>query len=81
MRDKHLGPSNEEAAKANDEESRKRKKTQYELRVEKARKERPPLSRVLIVQLEGLEDVAKKVRSYKAWHITPQQEKMKLVSI
>lgn len=63
--EKHLGPIDEGSARIISEAYQQRKKTQDELRVELARKEKPPLSRVLNA-LE-MEAIAKKILSYKAW--------------
>ena len=53
------------AAKSISEAKKEKRKTQDEIRVELAQKQKPPLSRVLNA-LE-MEEVAKKVLSYKAW--------------
>lgn len=62
---KHLGALDASASQALTKASEERKKTQDELRVEKAMKERPPISRVL--NTREMEEIAKKVLSYKAW--------------
>ncbi|KAH8109771.1 FMN-dependent dehydrogenase-domain-containing protein [Phellopilus nigrolimitatus] len=62
---KHLGTLDAGAAQAIEQANAEKKKTQDELRVEKAQKEKPPLSRVLNVR--EMEEVARKVLSYKAW--------------
>lgn len=64
-RSKHLGPVDAQAANKIEAETKQRKKTQDEIRVEKAVKDRPPLSRVLTVR--EMEEVARRVLSYKAW--------------
>lgn len=64
-KEKHLGPVDLVAANAIDAENKHRKKTQDELRVEKAMKEVPPLSKIMTVK--NIEDTAKRVLSYKAW--------------
>ncbi|KAH8113974.1 FMN-dependent dehydrogenase-domain-containing protein [Phellopilus nigrolimitatus] len=61
----HLGSLSAVAAQAIEHANAEKKKTLDELRVEKAQKERPPLSRVLNVQ--EMEEVARKMLSYKAW--------------
>ncbi|KAI5121350.1 hypothetical protein M0805_000658 [Coniferiporia weirii] len=63
--EKHLGPIDASAAQAIKKADAEKKKTQDELRVEKAEKEKPPLSRILNAQ--EMETVAKKILSYKAW--------------
>ncbi|KAL5482343.1 hypothetical protein ACEPAI_8937 [Sanghuangporus weigelae] len=62
---KHLGALDTSSANALDKAKKERKKSQDEIRVEKAMNERPPLSRVLNVR--EMEDVAKKILTYKAW--------------
>ncbi|THH05905.1 hypothetical protein EW145_g4457 [Phellinidium pouzarii] len=63
--EKHLGAIDVGAVQAIKKANVEKKKTQDELRVEKAQKEKPPLSRVL--NAIEMEEVAKKVLSYKAW--------------
>ena len=63
--EKNLGVLDAESTLAMAQSNKERKKTQDELRVEKAMKEIPPLSRVLN-SLE-MEEVAKKILTYKAW--------------
>ncbi|KAL0579605.1 hypothetical protein V5O48_002377 [Marasmius crinis-equi] len=62
---KHLGPVADEAAQKLKEAEAKRQKKQDELRVEKALKERPLLSRIL--NLDDMEAVAKKVLPFKVY--------------
>lgn len=64
-REKHLGPIASEDAQKLKKASDERKKTQDELRMERAEKEKPPLSR--IINYQELEDVARSVLSYKAY--------------
>lgn len=64
-REKHLGPIASEDAQKLKKASDERKKTQDELRMEKAEKEKPPPSR--IINYQELEDVARSVLSYKAY--------------
>ncbi|THV02065.1 hypothetical protein K435DRAFT_654173 [Dendrothele bispora CBS 962.96] len=59
----HLGPVDHASAEQLDSESRNRRKTQDELRVEKALKRRPPLERML--SLKDLENVARQVLPLK----------------
>ncbi|EJF66571.1 FMN-dependent dehydrogenase-domain-containing protein [Dichomitus squalens] len=63
--EKHLGELDSAAASAVKEAEQSRKKTKDELRVEAAQQAKPPLSRIL--SLWDIEDVARKVLSYKAW--------------
>ncbi|KAK7036529.1 hypothetical protein VNI00_011726 [Paramarasmius palmivorus] len=62
---KHLGPLHADAVKTLAEADMNRKKTKDELRVEQARKQRPPLSRIL--SLADMEAVAHKVLPYKVY--------------
>ncbi|KAJ7235876.1 FMN-dependent dehydrogenase-domain-containing protein [Mycena haematopus] len=61
---KHLGPLSASAAQSVADDQRNRKKTKDELRVEQALLQRPPLVRIL--SLTDMEEVARKVLSYKA---------------
>ncbi|KAJ8521410.1 hypothetical protein ONZ45_g1887 [Pleurotus djamor] len=63
--DKHLGPLNKDAAGTLTLAQQTRQKTKDEQRVEQALRKRPPLNRIL--SLADMEDVAKRVLSYKAW--------------
>ncbi|KAI0757140.1 FMN-dependent dehydrogenase-domain-containing protein [Daedaleopsis nitida] len=62
--EKHLGALDSAAASAVQEAAQNRRKTQDELRVEAALAAKPPLSRIL--SLWDIEEVARKVLSYKA---------------
>ncbi|KAJ8084159.1 hypothetical protein PM082_002926 [Marasmius tenuissimus] len=61
---KHLGSVDSASAKALTEAKEQRKKTKDEIRVEEARKQRPPLHRIL--NLADMEKVARHVLSHKA---------------
>ncbi|RDX56011.1 hypothetical protein OH76DRAFT_1427429 [Lentinus brumalis] len=63
-REKHLGSLDSAAASAVKEAAQNRRKTKDELRVEAAHAAKPPVSRML--SLWDIEDVARKVLSYKA---------------
>ncbi|KAG7091170.1 hypothetical protein E1B28_010222 [Marasmius oreades] len=62
---KHLGPIADAAAQKLEEAEVKREKSQDELRVEKSRRERPLLSRIL--NLYDMDEVAKKVLPFKVY--------------
>ncbi|EPQ60684.1 hypothetical protein GLOTRDRAFT_31249 [Gloeophyllum trabeum ATCC 11539] len=63
-KEKHLGDLDTASAQQVAQASENKPKTKDELRIEQAQREKPPLSRVL--SLLEMEDVARKVLSYKA---------------
>ncbi|KZP31170.1 hypothetical protein FIBSPDRAFT_1037639 [Athelia psychrophila] len=63
-KDKHLGELTSAAAKTTAQNAENRVKTRDEQRVDKAQREKPPLSRIL--SLHDMEAIARKVMSYKA---------------
>ncbi|KIM85387.1 hypothetical protein PILCRDRAFT_778154 [Piloderma croceum F 1598] len=63
-KDKHLGELDTAAAKEVAREAESREKTQDEIRVEQAQRQKPALNRLL--NLQDVEDVARKVLPYKA---------------
>ena len=62
---KHLGSLDADSTQAISQAKKEKQKSQDEIRVELAQKEKPPLSRVL--NAREMEEVATKILSHKAW--------------